>query len=304
MALIGVSDVSFDSCQNTAKPASIGEWLGPEQAMLIVVPKGNLTTTAISADQAAAIWGCGAAGNVAPFINDDEIFQRSVTSGTQILTARNIGVPENSFHGIGCGSSSIMLTSLVNASDPQSAIGFIAADFYASHRSVLNAVAFRGIKQKKAYYADSDSLATDLLNVREGRYMIQGPLHFFSSLTSTASSLDGGASSADGGAGAPSSIASHVLDWLTGTVPIDSTDTKNMNYVTTVATLGDVPQCAMRVKIDKDGGHFSPYTPTVSCHCAFEKAKSLRTSGRCSTTCSSDAECAASGLRCQTGYCE
>jgi len=296
MALIGVSDVSFESCQNAAKPASIGEWFGPEQAMLVVVPKRNVTTTAISAEQAAAIWGCGSTGNVVPFINDNEIFYRSSTSGTQIQVARNIGVSESAFKGIGSGSSSIMLTSLVNAPDPQSAIGFIAGDFYAAHRSVLSAVAFRGIKQKKAYYADADSIATDLLNVREGRYMIQGPLHFFTTLAGAAPSANGGAPS--------SPIASRVLDWLTGAVPIDPTDTKNMNYVTTVATLGDVPQCAMRVKLDKDGGYFSPYTPKVSCHCAFEKAKNLRTPGRCGTTCSSDADCAGTGLRCQTGYCE
>jgi len=307
MALIGVSDVSFESCQNATKPAGIGEWFGPEQSMLIVVPKANLTTTAISAEQAAAIWGCGPKGNVAPFTKLNEIFQRSSTSGTQILVARNIGVPESAFQGIACASSSVMLTSLVNAPDPQSAIGFIAADFYSTHRSVLNAVAFRGIKQNKAYYADADSLATDLINVREGRYMIQGPLHFFTALASGAASADGGAASADGGVVSPvasSAVAGRVLDWLTGAVPIDPTDTKNMNYVTTVATLGDVPQCAMRVKIAKDGGYFSPYTPPVSCHCAFEKAKSLRTPGRCATTCSSDADCTASGLRCQTGYCE
>ena len=136
MALIGVSDASFESCQNAAKPAGIGEWFGPQQAMLIVVPKANLTTTTISSDQAAAIWGCGAKGNVAPFTNSNEIFQRSSTSGTQILVARNIGVSESAFQAIGCGSSSIMLTSLVNAPDPQSAIGFIAADFYSTHRTV------------------------------------------------------------------------------------------------------------------------------------------------------------------------
>jgi len=299
MALIGVSDASFESCQNAAKPAGIGEWFGPEQAMLIVVPKANLTTTAISAEQAAAIWGCGAKGNVAPFTNINEIFYRSATSGTQILVARNIGVPESAFlFGTPCGNSSNMLTNIVNAPDPQSAIGFIAADFYSTRRSVLNAVAFRGINQKKAYYADADSLATDLLNVREGRYMIQGPLHFFSALSSTSSSVDGGAATP-----APSAIASRVLDWLTGAVPIDPTDTKNMNYVSTVATLGDVPQCAMRVKIAKDGGNFSPYTPPVSCHCAFEKAKSLRTPAGTCPVCKTDADCTG-GLRCQTGYCE
>ena len=295
---IGVSDVSFESCQGVAKPAGVGEWLGPEQAMLIVVPKGNLTTTALSAEQAGAIWGCGPLGNVAPFIDNTEIFCRTSSSGTQILVARNIGnsattppvfVPESSLTSDKCtstSSSSDMLTRLVNAAEPQKAIGFIAVDFYATHRSSINPVAFRGLRQKKAYYPDSTSIADDLLNVREGRYMIQGPLHFFSALVGTQ----------------PSASAGQVLNWLTGDAQIDSANPGF--YINTVASSGDVPQCAMKVKISKDGGYFAPYSPSSPCNCAFEKAKSLPTPGRCGTTCSSDAACAASGLHCQNGYCE
>jgi hypothetical protein len=178
-----------------------------------------------------------------------------------------------------------MVTSLLGVADPQTAIGFIANDVYATKRSLLNSVAFQGIGQKKAYYADSDSIADDLLNVREGRYMIQGPLHFFSALT----------------ANAPSPSAALVLSWLTGAVPIDST--KPGSYVTTVATSGDVPQCAMKVKLDKDGGSFSPNVPSVSCHCAFQKAKNVRLPAGACPLCKVDADCS-SGLKCQTGYCE
>ena len=290
MATIGVSDVAFYSCQNIDTPAGIGEWHGPEQSMLIVVPKANYTTTAMSFQQAAAIWGCGANSGVGNFTNITAIQQRSATSGTQILIARNIGVPESAFFGNPNSSSSAMLTSLLAVPDPQTAIGFIAADFYATQRSKLNAVAFRGIGQTKAYYADSSATATDLKNVRDGHYMIQGPLHFFSPLT----------------AGQPAPNAQLVLNWLTGAVPIDPTDTSNMNYVSTVAVGGDVPQCAMKVKIDKDGGQFSPYHPPVSCTCAFEAAKSVQSAaGTCTTHCTSDADCAAVvGTRCQTGYCE
>lgn len=296
-AAIGVSDVSFESCQGVAKPAGVGEWLGPEQAMVIVVPNANQTTTAMSAEQAGAIWGCGPQGNVSPFIDSTEVFCRTATSGTQILVARNIGnsatnpptfVPESNFTTCtSTDSSSTMLSRLLSAPDPQKAIGFIAADFYATHRSFLNAVAFRGLTQKKAYYPDSTSTAVDLLNVREGRYMIQGPLHFFSTLVGTQ----------------PSASAGLVLSWLTGDAPIDTADPGF--YVRTVASSGDVPQCAMKVRIGKDGGLFAPYIPPAPCHCAFEKAKTYpRTPGHCTTTCSSDADCAASGLLCHTGYCE
>ena len=292
-AAIGVSDVAFFSCQNTDRPANIGEWDGPVQSMLIIVPKANYTTTAISAEQAAAIWGCGKQSGVGNFNNEGAIQQRSQTSGTQILIARNIGVPESAFKGVSNASSSAMVQSLLAPGlDPQQAIGFVAADFYATRRNQISAVAFRGIKQTKAYYADSDATSTDLKNVRDGHYMIQGPLHFFSPLV--------------GQPPAPAPNAKLVLDWLTGAVPIDPADTYNMNYVNTVAVGGDVPQCAMKVKIDKDGGLFSPYHPPVSCSCAFEAAKLVKSAaGTCTTHCTSDADCAGvAGTRCQTGYCE
>jgi hypothetical protein len=285
MASIGVSDVSFESCQSTARPASLGEWFGPEQAMLIVVPERNVSLTALSSQQAAAIWGCGQQGNQGPFVDETAIQQRSSTSGTQILVARNIGVPETAFKGQTNASSTLLVNSLLAVADPQTAIGFVANDFYATKRYVLNSVAFRGIGQKKAYYADSDSVGDDLLNVREGRYMIQGPLHYFAPMTNSA----------------PSGPAATVLNWLTGSVPIDPADTTS--YVRTVASLGDVPQCAMKVRIDKDGGLFSPYTPPVTCDCAFQKAKNLRLSAGTCRVCKTDSDCSG-GLRCQTGYCE
>ena len=95
MASVGISDVAFDSCQGVAKPATIGEWAGPVQSMLIIVPKANFTTTSISSQQAAAIWGCGKQSGVGNFTDETAIQQRSQTSGTQILIARNIGVPES-----------------------------------------------------------------------------------------------------------------------------------------------------------------------------------------------------------------
>jgi hypothetical protein len=128
-------------------------------------------------------------------------------------------------------------------------------------------------------------VADDLRNVRDGRYMIQGPLHFFAPLT----------------AGAPAAGAAQVLGWWTGATVIDPIDPSA--YVRIVASLGDVPQCAMHVKINKDGGTFSPYAPPTSCNCAFEKAKNLRLAAGTCAPCKTDADCTG-GLRCQTAYCE
>ena len=287
--LIGVSDVAYESCTaGAAMPATVGEWRGPVQAMLIIVPKANVTMTAMSMEQAAAIWGCGDKGNQTPFVDENAIQQRKNTSGTQIMVARAIGVPEGAFRGKSNSGGSDLVTSLLAVVDPQTAIGILAADAYASQRSKLNAVAFRGRGQTRAYYADSDANAVDKKNVRDGHYVIQGPLHFFTALT----------------AGQPSAAAKPVLDWLTGAVPIDSTDTSNTNYISTVARLGDVPQCAMKVQLDKDGGNFSPFTPVVSCNCFFDKAVTqAATPPAGCVACTTNANCTG-GKTCQTGFCE
>jgi hypothetical protein len=287
-ALIGVADVAYDSCLGVSRPATIGEWRGPVQPMLIVVPEANVTTTAISMEQAAAIWGCGAKGNQSPFIDETAIQQRSSTSGTQITVAKAIGVPETAFKGVSNSGTSALITSLLAVPDPQMAIGFIASDAYVSKRSTLNAVAFRGRGQTKAYYADSDANAVDKKNVRDGHYVIQGPLHFFAPLT----------------AGQPAAAAKQILDWITGDVAIDPADAGNSGYISTVARAGNVPPCAMKVQMDKDGGNFSPYTPTVSCNCYFDKVvtQSVTDPPGC-TPCTSNSQCTG-GKSCQTGYCE
>jgi len=104
--------------------------------------------------------------------------------------------------------------------------------------------------------------------------------------------------------GQPSATAKKVLEWISGATPIDVADANNTNYISTVASLGDVPQCAMKVQLDKDGGNFSPFTPPVSCNCFFDKAVTKATAAPAGcVACTSDSQCSG-GKRCQTGYCE
>jgi ABC-type phosphate transport system substrate-binding protein len=286
--IVGVSDVAYESCTGKTLPATVGTWDGPVQSMLIIVRKENVTTTALSAEQAAAIFGCGAKGGISPFLDDNAIQVRTSTSGTQTMIARNIGVPETAFKGHSNSGGSGLITSMLNVADPQTAIGILAADAYATQRTKLSAVAFRGLGQKKAYYPDSDANSLDKKNVRTGHYMINGPLHFFASVSN----------------GQPVATTKKILDFITGAVPIDPADPNNKSYITTVATAGNVPTCAMKVKIDKDGGYFSPYTPPTSCGCFFEQAaaQSATAPAGC-VACTTDAQCTG-GKRCQTGYCE
>jgi hypothetical protein len=288
--LVGVSDVFYDSCNpGVAMPATLGHFAGPQQAMLIVVPEANVTTTALSWQQAAAIFGCGAKGLQTPFVDETAIEVRKSTSGTQTMIGAAIGVPPTAFKGVANNGTSDVINGLLALANPQIGIGIAAADAYDPARDRLNSVAFQGMNQTKAYYADSTATALDKANVRDGHYAIQGPTHFFAALTG----------------GQPSAQAKRVLDWITGAAPIDPTgDPTNRSYVATVAAAGSVPPCAMKVQISKDGGLFAPYTPPVSCNCFFDKTvNKLTTDPPGCVACAADSQCTG-GKRCQTGYCE
>ena len=285
-ALIGVADVAFQTCIGTPPPATIGEYTGPIQAMLFVVPAANQTTTAISAEQAADIYGCGLTSGVSPYTDETAIQQRNPTSGTQRMISAYIGVKPEAWKGKQNAGSADVVNSLLAGSDPMKAIGILAADFYATppNSTNLHALAFRGFGQTKAYYADSAPGALDKKNVRDGHYMIQGPLHFFTTLTN----------------GQPSSKAKQILDFLQGNTRIDPSNANA--YIDAVTAAGAVPNCAMKVTRDVDGGYLCSYTPPVSCGCYFEATASSTSPIGCKP-CTTSADCTG-GTTCQTGYCE
>src|SRR5580692_154371 len=101
---VGVSDVFYDSCfasnQVPAAPATLHDTLGPAQAMEIIVPQNN-TTGYLTSGEGNVIWGCGSytsTDNTAIF-GQTGVFVRGTTSGSQIITAAGIGLPDLSFAG-------------------------------------------------------------------------------------------------------------------------------------------------------------------------------------------------------------
>src|SRR5262245_46644156 len=161
-------------------------------------------------------------------------------------------------------STGDLVGSLLAVTDPSKAIGFVAADAYETRRAMLNALAFKGFDQTKAYYPDSDANATDKRNVRDGHYMIQGPLHLITR------AMGGQPSDAN---------AKKIIDWLQGTAAVDPANPNT--FIDIIAAAGNVPQCAMQVKRDTDGGLFSVYKPAVSCGCYFESKVTGKTPATC-----------------------
>lgn len=297
LADIGVADVSYSSCFNEVMPTTISDSPGPVQAMEFIVPKASQITS-LSAEQARNIWGCGATGGLSPLTDDQGIGiqQRDQNSGTQIMVSKYIGVAPNLFKGKTNGSGGALVTSLLAVASPQEAIGFLAADAYDSavNRGQLNALAFRGVGQTKAYYADSAPSKFDKVNVRDGHYTVFGPVHLFAKLDTN---------------GMVSANAQKVIGWIQGIVPIDTANPRA--HLDIEARAGMIPRCAMKVQRDDDGGLLRPYKPAESCGCYFEHVRIGTDSLACGNggtagnggVCAYDSACK-NGTTCQTGYCE
>jgi hypothetical protein len=291
---VGISDVFYEVCGLGARPASIGDFAGPAQAMIFIYPfAATGVPSSITAEEAENVWGCGARGMISPWTVESAIQQRSATSGTQNVVARNINVLASSFHGTMNASGGGLVTTLlgmnpsVAIADPNTAIGFLAADAFDTQRSKLKALAFRGLEQTQAYYADSAPDTFDKRNVRDGHYLAWGYEHLIVKLDATT--------------GKPSQVAQNFIDWVLNN-PTTSENAPNFDPVTLQAAAHVIPTCAMKVQRTTDGGLLSPYAPTDSCSCAFEATATMSTPSGC-LACTDDNGCTGA-THCHHGYCE
>jgi hypothetical protein len=285
---VGESDIFSTSCSGFGPPADdIGEYLGPIQAMLFVVP-GKSLETAISAEAARAVFGRGGeGGKAAPWINPALYFVRNANTGTQQMIGRAIGVPAEAFWGVDRGSAKsvdALLKVISDQSAAQEAIGIISNDFYDTDRSNLKALAFKATDQECGYLPDSTAFKKDKRNVRDGHYPIWGPLHFFTNIAQ----------------GVPVSPAAQAF------VSIVSVPDVQQELLDAFISSGLVPDCAMIVRRDTDLGPLSSYAAPFQCGCYFEASPTVNGAppAEC-TTCRTANDCAdPKRPACNLGYCE
>ena len=311
---IGVSDVFYDSCATSnqapnPKPASVQDAVGPVQAMEIIVPQNN-TTGYLTALEGNVIWGCGkyTSSDSKVIFGQSGVFVRGTSSGSQIVTAGAIGLPDLLFYGNNmtsspalqvAGGSTGMETSV--ASFPMknqgslNAIGFLGADFFdrdhaANPGAEFISLPFAASGQTSAYYVDSEPGAKDRRNVRDGHYFAWGYEHLLYSVPTT-----------DAGVGQPSAAASKLIGIITGTT-IDPT----FDYVQLDAVAGTIPLCAMSVaKTNDSPGYLSVNTPSTTCNCAYVAAASGIVPAGCTACTATDGgSSCGTGKSCQHGYCE
>jgi hypothetical protein len=281
---VGESDIFSSTCDGYGAPGgNVGEYLGPVQAMLFVVP-GKSSESAITEEAARAVFGMG---GVAPWTDPSLFFIRSSGTGTQQMIGHAIQVPAGSFWGVDRGTAA-NVDSLMRVISDQSlaeqAIGIISADFYDSDRDNLRALAFKATAQECAYLPDSTQFKKDKRNVRDGHYPIWGPVHFFTSVNN----------------GVPTSPAAQAF------VSVVSVPNVQQALLDAFIASSLVPTCAMAVQRSSELGPLAPYTPPFQCGCYFEASPHVSGAAPpACTRCTTANDCTdAARPACNLGYCE
>lgn len=282
---VAFSDVYADSCGGDPLPENVADFTGPIQSMAFVVP-ANSTENVISAEAAYLTCGLGDDGDTAwPAAG---LQRRSATSGTQQMISAAIGVPAAKWVGTENAKSDGVLAALQTASASQDTanqtLGILAMDFVDKHRDAVKALAYQHYKQNAGFWPDSTVTSFDKQNVRDGHYMIWGPLHMLAVV--------------DGSGDVVNPAAAAIIGLLSGEV--EATD---LDLIAIEAKGGVVPSCAMKVTRSSEVGPLSSFAPERSCECKFVSEATGESSDSCQA-CDTDADCSDAAPNCNYGYCE
>ena len=291
-----LSDVDATLCPGiSAQPANTKDFKGPVNNMVFVVPSTS-TQNAISAEDAYLMLGMGANGMVTPWIDPMYYFIRTPDSGTRAMINANVGVGAHAWQGNdgtagggkANGSGDVLNKVAAQAqTGPEKTIGILGEDFVDSgtNRTLIKALAFRGFHQHFAYWPDSTVTSRDKRNVRDGRYAIWGPVHMLLQMNGTTP---------------VSAIGKYFVDLIQGTLsPAPSFDVND-----TIVDGHLVPQCAMTVTRDLEGGAQKPYSDPAPCGCYFENRATGTAPASCTACTGTGQGTCASGQMCRRGFCE
>jgi hypothetical protein len=296
---IGVSDVYPVTCANagqfTMPTSGFADFPGPIQAMTFVVPSAS-TESSISAEAAFAILGYAGSGmydvgpwTATPNTSTTNIFIRSTTSGTLQMIASELGLAGSKWKGTAESGSGAVVTAVNAATPPSAGLGIVGAQSAQSAATPPKILAFQAKGQECGYLPDSASSGAgsrDKLNVREGRYDIWGPEHFYTAVD---------------GSGVPTSANAKAV---TDAISLGTVGASSQSVILAEISAGVVPQCAMKVSRTEEVGAEASFQPTGDCSCLFEATVPMGSTS--CHTCTMDSDCADAGTstHCNYGYCE
>lgn len=277
---IAVSDLFANSCSITL-PANVADFAGAVDAGVFITSPAS-TRTVISANAAYFVFGFGASSMVSPWVDESQMFVRTLTASPQIILGLGIGVPAARWRGTAQGSSAAVIASIAASVNPDAAIGISSVDSTDTSRDRVRALAFQKDSTSCGVLPDSSVTSFDKANVRNGTYPLWGRTHYVAKVDATGAPLK--------------AQAANVIGILTNTrtapAGFSAVDVEIANHL--------VPQCAMSVSRSTEMGALSSFTPSNSCSCYFDQ----KTTGASSCqACMADANCS-SGHSCRRGLCE
>jgi hypothetical protein len=319
---LAINDIFWTSCSysysdpaHRSLPPRYNEFRGPVQGLVPIVQSSYWYNSDLMAEELQNLYACGAQGNILTFATNSSIYDYNcVSSGMRELWANSLGLQGGALTtqiGLGCNSTltATSMVAQVTAGNPDSTIGYTSTEVYDENRDLVRALKVRGLNQNLAYLPDTDLTSRDKINIREGRYTIQGALKLVTSVvvdTNGQQVLDG-----NGQLQPDNPAAKRMVDWLQGNPVQDVTLQLPFDIIDIYAQSGVVPQCAMRVTKDTDAPLFQSYQPDAPCNCYFQmQATGSTTISGCSA-CQDSSGCPA-GQLCRVhgvgigkqGFCE
>ncbi|AKT40100.1 hypothetical protein [Chondromyces crocatus] len=280
---VGVANTFADNCPGIdALPQNVGDFQGPVNPFVFIVPKASSQTT-ISAAAAYFVYGFGETGQAQPWVDESQIIKRDPNSAAAIIIALAIGVPVERLKGVDALTNPNTVLLVSGSPAPERAIGFVSGEVAEANASVINVLAYQHSDQSCGYWPSSTATGFDKRNVRDGHYPLWGALHFFTRLGSN---------------GAPTNpAAARLIGYFTGALPPPS----GVDVPAITIAAGSIPSCAMRVQRDRDVGPLASFAPEDPCGCYFER---VATGATTCQACTDSSECPDSAPACRRGYCE
>ncbi len=148
-------------------------------------------------------------------------------------------------------------------------------------RSRLRVLAFQAAGQLCGYLPDSTAFTYDKSNVRDGHYVVWGPVHLFAAISN----------------GTPSPAAGTIVSRF-------SFPRLDDPLLAAITKGGLVPDCAMKVKRTSEMGALVPYDPDYQCGCYFDaNVRGGKAPDQCKA-CAGPNDCPSSTPACNSGFCE
>ena len=279
---VAISATFISSCTQTAIPAGLGAIIGPKQSYAFIVPKASSQQT-ITAEEGYFTFGFGNAGQAAPWLDELFMFIRPPTKSTILTMAAAIGVPAPKWKGLPQDKSTQVLNYVATSPNPEKTIGIIGSEVYDANRGKVTELAYKAYKQKHGYLPDSSVTSFDKRNLRDGHYTPWAPTVYITAVDGTNTPTKPNVKT--------------IVDLVLGNPTPTITDVDGLG---TVVKKGIVPDCAMKVKRDFEGGDLSLYSPDQPCGCYYEKTVPQGTTS--CTACTDDGPCGTG--KCRHGYCE